>query len=70
MSKWSTIIDGIKVEQCAICGAKVEAMLVHLALHHKGVTQVGEIFWLNRHEAIYKGRHYGAPKSQVRSSAV
>lgn len=69
MSKSSTILDIPKVEKCAICQRRVEAMLVHLAIHHRGVVQIGEIYWLNRHEAIYKGRHYCAP-SEIRASTV
>jgi len=59
MSKSSTILDTVRVERCAICGARVEAMLVHLAIHHRGVIKIGEIYWLNRHEAIYNGKLYG-----------
>lgn len=58
VGKSSTILDQIKVERCVLCQCKVEAMLVHLQVHHKGVEKHGEIYWLNRHEAVYAGRLY------------
>jgi hypothetical protein len=59
VSKGSTIADWAVKERCAICKARTEDMLIHLATHHRGVTKHGEIFWMNRHEAIYKDRTYG-----------
>lgn len=60
MSKSSTIFEQVKVEQCAFCGAKVEALLVHLKLHTEShIQRIGEIIWLGKTEAIYKGVVYG-----------
>jgi hypothetical protein len=68
MSKSSTIFQQVKVEQCAFCGAKVEAYMVHLKLHSTHAEKIGEIIWLNKEEAIYKGRLYLAKK--IPASAV
>jgi len=38
----------------------VEPMIVHLAAMHKNAKQIGEIIWLNNHEAIYKGKRYAS----------
>lgn len=59
MSKNSTILDYKVKERCTLCGSRHEDMLIHLATHHRGVTKHGEIYWMNRHEAIYKDRTYG-----------
>lgn len=61
MSK-STRICYPTAVKCAICRQEHEPakMLVHLMTHHAGALQIGEIVWLNKHEAIFAGKHYRA----------
>lgn len=57
MSKSSTIIEH-RTYYCPICKTHTDNEMIHLATKHSGVEKRGEIYWLNRHEAIYGGRYY------------
>lgn len=57
-NKSATMIERPAV--CAICREEHDRRktLVHLATHHKGVVQMGDLYWLNRHDVIYNGKRY------------
>lgn len=69
MSKGTVVAEifrRVGIEQCAICGEKTKEMLVHLAIHHRGVEKHSELYWLNRHEVIYNGRLYSNEQRHIR----
>lgn len=64
MSKSSTIIEH-RTQYCPICKTQTDNEMIHIATKHPGVEKRGEIYWLNRHEAIYGGRHYKRSKHEI-----
>lgn len=45
-------------KKCVLCPESVRDMFTHVALKHKEIERRGDIFWLDAHHAIYKGKAY------------
>lgn len=59
MAKWTTIIEERK---CPLCGRPTDNEIVHMASVHPAVRRIGDIYWLNRREAFYRGKRYERTK--------
>lgn len=51
----------IPPQPCVLCNVEMETWeeTAHMTKHHATESvRIGEILWLNPHEAVFQGRHY------------